>query len=496
MTPATFRSRRLPRFARRYAPLALLLLAGCAAIPHLGPKPEPLAADRIAAERSLAASPAEAWPGEGWWEAYGDPQLDQLIAEGLRNSPDAVAAEARFRNAGALAQQAGAATLPRVDVTGQVQEQKQSLNMGYPEAFQAFLPRGWNDGGQVAANLGFDLDVWGRNRAALAAATSEVRAAAIDARQARLMLAVGIASAYIDLDLLHAVRDIRARQLEAAAASRKLLAQRQANGLETRGSVSTSSAEAANARAALSQAEETLALRRNQLAALVGAGPDRGLAIARPALRAAAARGLPERVTTDLVGRRPDIAAARERVEVAGSRIKVARADFYPAIRLSALVGFQSLGLETLFNKNSSFGQVGPAVSLPIFHGGELQGRYRGARADYDAAVASYDGTVLGAYRETADAVTSARMATQRLADARAALAGSQDAFEMAEARYKGGLSTFLDVLQVGDRLLQARLAAGAGEAAVRNSDLALVRALGGGFAAPQAVNPKDTPHG
>ena len=409
-TPARGLPRAGPRFARRSAPLALLLLAGCAAVPHLGPKPQPLAPGQVAAERSLPASAAATWPGEGWWQAYGDPQLDQLIVEGLRNSPDAAAAEARFRKAGALAQQAGAATLPRIDVTGQVQEQKQSLNLGYPAEFQAFLPRGWNDGGQVAANLGFDLDVWGRNRAALAASTSELRAAAIDARQARLMIAVGIASAYIDLERLTAERDIRAGQLEAADASRKLLAQRQANGLETRGSVSTSSAQAANARSALNQAEETLALRRNQLAALVGAGPDRGLAITRPVLQPADARGLPEGVTTDLVGRRPDIAAARERVEAAGSRIKEARADFYPAIRLSALIGFQSLGLETLFNKTSTFGQVGPAVSLPIFHGGELQGRFRGARADYDAAVASYDGTVLGAYRETADAVTSARM--------------------------------------------------------------------------------------
>lgn len=496
MTSTASHVHRSAQLLRRLSPLVLLALGACATVPHLGSTPQPLAPGAVAAERSLPASPAATWPGEGWWADYGDAQLDALIAEGLRSSPDAAAAEARFRKAGALAQQAGAVTLPRVDVQGQVQEQKQSLNMGYPEAFQAFLPRGWNDGGQVAVNLGFDLDLWGRNRAALAAATSEFRAAAIDARQARLMIAIGIASAYVDLDRLHAERDIRARQLAAADASQKLLAQRQANGLETRGSVSTSSAQAATARVALNQAEETLALRRNQLAALVGAGPDRGLAITRPALQPAGARGLPDGVTTDLVGRRPDIAAARERLEAAASRIKVARADFYPALRLTALIGFQSLGLETLFNRNSSMGQVGPAVSLPIFRGGELQGRYRGARADFDGAVAGYDGTVLGAYRETADAVTGARMATQRLADARAALAGSQDAFDVAQARYTGGLATYLDVLQVEDRLLQARLAVSAAEAAVRNFDIALVRALGGGFAAPQATNAKDTPHG
>jgi hypothetical protein len=205
---------------------------------------------------------------------------------------------------------------------------------------------------------------------------------------------------------------------------------------------------------------------------------------------------LPEGVTTDLVGRRPDIVAARERVEAAGSRIKVARADFFPAIRLSALIGYQSLGLEQLFQQNSQIGQVGPAVSLPIFRGGELRGRYRGARADYDVAVASYDAAVLGAYRETADAVTSARMAGERLAEAQAGLAASQDAFEVVTARYKGGLATYLEVLQVEDRLLQARLTLSAYETALRNSDLALIRALGGGTAAGQAMNTKDTPHG
>ena len=135
-------------------------------------------------------------------------------------------------------------------------------------------------------------------------------------------------------------------------------------------------------------------------------------------------------------------------------------------------------------------------MSLPIFHGGELRGRYRGARADYDAAVASYNGTVLGAYRETADAVTTARMAAERLAEARVGLAASQEAYNVITARYKGGLATYLEVLQVEDRLLQAKLALSSYETALRNSDLALVRALGGGTGAEQAANTKDIPHG
>ena len=465
-----------------------ILLASCAPVPNLGARPEPLTATQVEASRSLPGSAGAQWPGEGWWQAYGDPQLDSLIAEGLARSPDVAAAAARFRKAGALAEQAGAARLPRLDLQGQVQEERRSLNNGFPAGFQSFLPQGWNDGGQVALNLGFDLDLWGRNRAAYAAARSEALAAALDAQQARLALAAGIASAYLDLDRLFAERAVRAGQLDIATQSRKLLAQRQANGLETRGGVAVSEAEVASARVALGEADEALALRRNQIAALVGAGPDRGLAITRPQLAPAAPRALPEGVTTDLIGRRADVVAARERVEAAASRIKVARADFFPAIRLDALIGFQSLGLDLLFDKGSQFGSVGPAISLPIFHGGELQGRYRGARADYDAAVAAYDGAVLGAYQQAADAVTTVRMASQRLGDARAALAASQEARDVMMARYKGGLATWLDVLQVEDRLLQARLAVAGLEAVVRNADVALARALGGGFSSPTAA--------
>lgn len=482
-----FPSRRLPTLrSKAWAVVAIpVLIAACAPVPKLGPTPPLLSADTVQSAQTVApfAASAATWPGDNWWRAMGDPQLDALIEEGLAGSPDVAAALARFDKAAALARQAGADRYPRLDLEGGTTLQKQSLNMGYPDAFKAFLPQGWNEGAQISANLGFDLDLWGRNRAAYAAANSDAAAAALDARAARLVLAAGIASAYADLSRLFAERDVRARQVEIAASSRKLLAERQRNGLENVGGVATSEAEVANARIALNQTEETLALRRNQLAALLGKGPDRGLSIGRPALAPASAAVVPETVTTDLLGRRADVVAARQRVEAAASRIKVARADFFPAIKLNALIGLQSLGLGKLFESDSVYGSVGPAISLPIFHGGALQGRYRGARADYDAAVAGYNGSVVAAYQQVADALTTSRLAAQRLADARLALRSTEQAYDVANARYKGGLSTYLEVLQVDDRRLQARLAVASLEAVVRNADIALARALGGGFA-------------
>lgn len=487
-----------------------LLLSACAAVPDLGPKPLVRAPDSIEAQQSLQAASA-VWPSEGWWKAYGDPQLDALIEEGLKASPDVAAAAARFRQASAVAQQAGAPLLPSVDLDAKGGVTKSSYNMGMPKEF---VPKGWLGTGQVALNFGFDLDLWGKNRAALAAATSDAQAADIDARQARLALATGVADAYADLAKLHDEREIQARALEIRTASQKLVADRRANGLETRGSERQADATVASARAQLAAADQAIAIRQHQIAALIGAGPDRGLAITRPKLGALAPLGLPADVTTNLVARRPDIAAALARTEAAAKRIKVARADFFPAIRLSALIGVQSLGystafnnstgaiaggsgsfLDTLFKKDSLFGNAGPAISLPIFHGGAISGQYRGARAAYDEAVASYDKTVLGAYQQVADAVTGRRSLDQRLADARAALTASEEAYSIARQRYEGGLNTYLDVLNVEDQLLAARQSVAELEASGFTLDIALIRALGGGFAVSGAT-PKELPHG
>lgn len=480
------------RRARSAAPLALLLLTGCAGVPGGAPAAVPLAPESLAAAQSLPADPAAAWPGEGWWRDIGDPQLTALVEEGLANSPDLAMALARWRNAAAVAQQAGGATLPSLDVQGDATFDKQSYNNGFP---RAFMPQGWNDTGQLVASLGFDLDIWGRNRAALAAARGEARAAELEARQARLLLASGIAAAYVDLARLTAERDTHRAMLDARKGSRDLVGRRVAQGLDVRSNLLLAEAAAATSASDLAAAEEAIALRRHQIAVLLGAGPDRGLSIAAPVLPAVTAGGLPDGVTTALAGRRPDIAAARERVEAAAARVRVARADFFPAISLGALVGFQSLGLGNLLEADSSFGSVGPAVSLPVFRGGALRGQYRGVQAGYDAAVADYDRTVLAAYQQVADAVTSRAAQAARLVQLRAALAATQEARALAARRYEGGLATRIEVLSAEDRMLQARLAVNAVEAALRGSEIALIRSLGGGFAATANDAAKDETH-
>ena len=271
------------RFLPVRAAASLLLsasLTACVPAPDLGIRPEMRAPAGIAAGRSLAAGNQADWPGDGWWNAYGDTQLNQLIAEGLAGSPDAAAAAARFRKAQGLAQQAGASLLPSIDAKGKASLDKQSYSLGFPKQF---IPQGWQDVGQTSLNLSFDLDLWGRNRAALAAATSQAEAARIDQYQARLMLTTGIASAYADLARLYAEHDVLSSAIDLRLATQKLVSDRVLNGLDTRAELKQADAGVPQARADLAEIDEMIALNRNQIAALLGAGPDRGLTLVRPA---------------------------------------------------------------------------------------------------------------------------------------------------------------------------------------------------------------------
>jgi NodT family efflux transporter outer membrane factor (OMF) lipoprotein len=453
------------------------LLAGCASVPALEPQPAMTAAESLATEQSFADARG-AWPAEGWWRSFGDAQLDGLIAEGLADSPDIRIAAARVRAADALARQAGAALLPRVGAEASAGGVQQSGNMGIPPQF---VPPGIQDTGHVAATVAFDLDLWGKNRAVLAAATSEAQAARVDAAQARLMLATGIAGAYADLAAYHAARDVAREAVRIREASARLSADRTRAGLDNQASVRQADSRAASARADLSALDEAIALTQGRIAALLGAGPDRGRAIARPTL-AAQGLALPPEAGVGLVGRRPDIAAARLRAEAAARRIDAARADFYPNISLSALVGLQSLGLSNLFKAGSEYGNGAAAISLPIFQGGRLEGRYRGARADYDAAVATYDRTLVAALRDVADIVVSRDAAERQLRDRRAARDAAADAARLAGLRYRAGLSNQLAQLTAEDSLVALDRQVADLQARRLSLDIALIRALGGGY--------------
>lgn len=468
--------------SRTFLPLlaGALALAGCAAIPDLGAAPKPLSASALESRQALSAPQAD-WPADAWWTAYGDAQLDQLMAEALKGAPSLAQAAARLRVAQAGADQARGATLPSLSISGYAAENKQSYNAGFPKMF---VPKGFKDTGQVKLDAGFDLDLWGRNRAALAAATSEAQAARADAAQARLILTTSLASAYADFARLSAERDAADQAARNRAATADLVAQRLTHGAANRGEADQARAAAAAARQDLAALEEQLAVARNRLAALTGAGPDRGLSLTRPQVNATAQTGLPSNLAVDLVGRRPDLASARLRAEAAARRIDVAKAGFYPNLNLAAYTGVNALGLDMLTKPGSDIGQLGLAFSLPIFEGGRIRAGYRGARAEYDAAVAAYDQTLVQALQEVADAAAGERALQARLTAAREALDAGEAAYKVARLRYEGGLSTYIALLSAEDAVIAQRRAVAQLEARALTLDASLVRALGGGFRA------------
>ncbi|KPF78938.1 multidrug transporter [alpha proteobacterium AAP81b] len=471
---------------RRAVFLALLPLAACAA-PGGDALRQPRAVSSLAAA-SLSAAPARDWPTGDWWTAYGDPQLDALMTAALAGNPDVAAAGARLRRAEAGIRQARAATLPSLAGNGAVVAQKQSANLGIPPQF---IPRGYNDVGRATLDFSWELDFWGKNRAAVAAAVSEARAAGADAAAARLMISTAVASGYADLARLAAERRVAAQAVAVREATLKLVRDRVAAGLDSRAEAEQAAANVPAAREALAAIDEDIGLARNALAALLGDGPDRGVGVALPDGVRLAAFGVPASLAAELIGRKPEIVAARWRVEAAGKRITQARAAFYPNVNLTAFIGYQSLGLVNLVDAGSGVGSVGPALSLPIFDGGRRRADLRGAEADYAAAVAQYDGAVVTALRDVADAATSARALVGRRAEAAAALAAQEEAFRLARLRYEGGLSDYQSVLIAEDAVLQRRRLVASLAARAFSLDIALVRALGGGFvAAPEVVSP------
>jgi NodT family efflux transporter outer membrane factor (OMF) lipoprotein len=435
------------------------------------------------------------WPTQQWWQRYGDAQLDQLIAQALEGAPDMAAAAARVQQARAMLGVSEAASAPQLSARASVSEDKLSYNHLTPEAF---APRGMNDYGRATLDLSWSLDLWGKQRAAVAAAAGELAAREADAAQARLVLSSNVALAYAQLLRLAANAQTLEQSVQVRRTTADLFEQRYANGLENQGSVHSARARLAAAQAELAQMQEQVALQRNSIAALMGRSRSwccHRAGCRAPAITVAAAMGLAEQLPANLLGRRPDVVAARLQAQALESRVASQQAEFYPDVNLSAFVGVQSLGLDMLTRSGSGIASVGPAVSLPIFNGGRLRSQLGAARARYDEAVAQYRSTLNRALQEVADNAVSQRALQQQLTAMQQAVTAATEAHRVARNRYEGGLARYLDVLSAEDQLLASVRQLVDVQSRALTLDIGLHRALGGGWSesagAPDATAPK-----
>jgi len=459
--------------------LLALALAGCASQEGLQKRSAPVEPGRLDAARALAGAPVrqDAWPSEQWWKALGDPQLDRLIGEALAGSPGMRLARARVNRAIAAAEAAGAARYPQASFDFEATRERLSEHGIFPPPLAGKTI--WQNVAQL--NFSYEFDFWGRNRAALESALGAQRAAEADARGAALVLSSAIASAYVQLartyDQLDLAKDLlaqRERQLS-------LVHERLAAGLDSRIELKQAEGAPHEARQRIAQLEEAAAATRNQIAALLGQGPDRGLALERPRL-AAAPLALPSRLPVDLLGRRPDIVASRWRVEAAALDAEAARADFYPNVNLIAFIGFQAITWSHFLDAGSLVPGIGPAVRLPIFDAGRLRGNLGAKYADYDAAAELYNQALADALREVADQVVAWRSIDRQDTEVAAALAAAQSAYDLSLARYRAGLANYLSVLSTESQLTAQRGLAADLRARRLEAAIGLARALGGGY--------------
>ncbi|NUO76900.1 MAG: efflux transporter outer membrane subunit, partial [Lysobacter sp.] len=345
-------------------------------------------------------------------------------------------------------------------------------------------PLGGHYSGVELLSLSFKYspDLWGGHRARWQSALGQARAAEVEAQAARLTLSSNIARAYVSLAQAHAAQDVAVAEQERAGRLLGLGRQRVKAGLDNQLQIRNAESTVAAAQQQAQAAQQQIDATRNAIAALLGKGPDRGLSIAKPALLSAAAPAIPSVASSELLGHRPDVVAARWRVEAAAHGIDASKADFYPTVNLSAMIGLASGGLSDLFSSDALLLQGGPAISMPIFDGGRLRNELAKSDADYDLAVANYNQSLVGALREVADALQAARSLDAQLVSAQQARDAAQAAWQLATARYRGGLGTQLDVLSAQRPLLQLDQQITALRAQRLSASIDLDRALGGGL--------------
>jgi NodT family efflux transporter outer membrane factor (OMF) lipoprotein len=470
--------------------LATLALSACVLPPREAAHPRPLEIDAVGLTGAAVA------PASGdWWSAFADPQLDRLIRAGRERSPTLAAAEARVGDALAQAQAAHAGLLPHANLDVSAQYQRAPANYFIPPPLAG---HSYSEG-QGGASLGWDLDLWGRQAAAVQRAKALAGSAQWDREQAALLLTGAITQTYIELYRQHALADIAERSEAQRQDIVDITRRRVASGLDTQLELREAEGQLPRARVARAQALAAAEQAVHELTTLTGQGAQAYATIVRPTLDVAAALPVPAELPINLLARRPDVLSARLDVEAADASRRAAKAAFYPSVNLQALAGIGAFGLHDLLQWNARGYSAGPAISLPLFDGGRLRAQYHGSEAALDTAVDGYNDTVLRAVQQTADQITRLSALERERLDQQQTLDATEAAYRLAEERYRAGLANYLTVLNAETQVLTARetmLDIITSQATAR---VTLLLAVGGSFdprsdGLSVALNPDDSP--
>ncbi|GGI53361.1 efflux transporter outer membrane subunit [Oxalicibacterium solurbis] len=459
------------------ASCAAVLLTACASFDGIAPSSQLQQPANYAAAESLPGQHGQ-WPDASWARALGGEPLQSLIDEALAGNPGLQVAQARVAAAKAAAEVAGANGDPVWSATFDATYQRYTENGIIPPP----LAGSYKTDSQLALNFSYDFDFWGRHAAEFRSAISQDKAAQAEQYNARLVISTAVARAWVQLAQQYEQRDLNQQQLEVGEKLQKLARLRYDAGLDAKSDEEQIKQLIASLRATQAQLDEAIVLTRNQLAALMGQGPDRGLRIPRPTLPVEEAIALPDELPLTLLGRRPDITAARWRVEAAQGDIDAAKTAFYPNVNLVAFAGFSAIGLDNLLESGSRVAGIGPAISVPILDSTRLRGGLKQRVATYDAQVATYNQTLTEALHDVADQVKSLQSAIAQSRQQELATQAAANTLQLARDRERVGTTNMLPVLQSQlFYLFQKRIDL---DSQARRSEMhiALIKALGGGF--------------
>jgi multidrug efflux system outer membrane protein len=430
-------------------------LAGCAVGPDFKrpaplvdqPTPEAFSDQSTNTVTWKPAQPLAGAPRGAWWEVFGNEELNRLETQALTKNQNLAAAAANFEQARDLITAARAAFYPQVSAggtpNGDFNRQRTSANeplQGTP-AGQAHT----YDTFTTPVYLGWEIDFWGRVRRNAEAAQAQSAAAADDLESARLEVTAEVASEYFTYQTLAAEESLIRRTIGAYQQSLELTQNRRRGGVVSDLDVAQAATQLHSAEGQLPELKLSASEAQHALAILCGQSPI-SFQVATNQSTTNFLAALPSIIPGELLERRPDIAAAERRAASANAGIGIAKATFFPVIKLNGLAGFQSVGIDSLFDWPSRFWSVGPSVQLPLFAGGNNRAHYAAAKAAMDASVANYRQSVLTAYGEVEDALAAQGLLAEEWSAENAALISARQALDIANNRYHSGLVTYLEV--------------------------------------------------
>lgn len=468
----------------RALPACALLLAGCAVqAPYVPPRIDVPEHFKQAAQAQQAGlwQPARHADGTAplavpaaWWTVYGDPELDRLQALAAQGSPSLAQAVARLRAAQAAVAGSQAGLWPTLGASASAQRARSGTG-GDSSARSGATASSYS----LGLNASWELDLWGRLSGAVDAAQAGVQASAADLAAARLSLQASVAQAYFSLRAAEAQMQLLQETLAAYEQSWRVTRNRYRAGVASPADVAQAEAQYKSTQAQLLESQAGRAQLEHALAALLGLPPaafdlpPTGVLPAPPAV--------PGELPSQLLERRPDIAAAERRAAAANAQVGVARAAYFPALTLSAAAGYRGASLSDLVSAPHLFWSLGPALAVALFDGGARDAAVESARAALDLAAATYRQTVLAALQEVEDNLVAAASLAREQQVQQEAVAAAQKALDVATNQYQAGTVAYLNVLSAQTTVLAARRSL----LDVRSRRLAAVNALLKNLAGP-----------